>query len=80
MGRNPGHVILGKLMSRKTIWIALIFILCSILLYAEDPVVYVTKTGEKYHTGTCSYYDFKFTATDGQVNGGGGVDKFRIKI
>jgi hypothetical protein len=25
-------------------------------------------------------YDFMLTATDGQVNGGGGVDKFRIKI
>jgi hypothetical protein len=25
-------------------------------------------------------YDFLLTATDGQVNGGGGVDKFRIKI
>ena len=25
-------------------------------------------------------YGFLLTATDGQVNGGGGVDKFRIKI
>ena len=25
-------------------------------------------------------YDFILTATDGQINGGGGVDKFRIKI
>jgi len=25
-------------------------------------------------------YDFLLTATDGQINGGGGVDKFRIKI
>jgi hypothetical protein len=25
-------------------------------------------------------YDFLLTAIDGQVNGGGGVDKFRIKI
>ncbi len=27
-----------------------------------------------------SGYSFLLTATDGQVNGGGGVDKFRIKI
>lgn len=25
-------------------------------------------------------YGFLLTATDGQINGGGGVDKFRIKI
>jgi len=27
-----------------------------------------------------SDYGFLLTVTDGQVNGGGGVDKFRIKI
>ena len=27
-----------------------------------------------------SGYDFRVTAYDGQVNGGGGIDKFRIKI
>ena len=34
-------------------------------------------------TGTInggSGYGFLLTATDGQINGGGGVDKFRIKI
>ena len=25
-------------------------------------------------------YDFRLTAYDGQINGGGGIDKFRIKI
>ena len=25
-------------------------------------------------------YGFLLTATDGQINGGGGIDKFRIKI
>jgi len=27
-----------------------------------------------------SGYDFRLTAYDGQISGGGGIDKFRIKI
>ena len=39
----------------KIVFVAIILILICSLLYAEDPIVYITKTGEKYHTGTCSY-------------------------
>ncbi len=41
--------------SRKAIWIVVFLILVCSLLFAEDPIVYITKTGEKYHTSTCSY-------------------------
>ena len=43
------------MINRKAILvIAVLFLVCS-LLYADDPIVYITKTGKKYHTATCSY-------------------------
>ena len=41
--------------SRKAIWIVVFLILIASALSAEDPIVYITKTGAKYHTATCSY-------------------------
>jgi hypothetical protein len=40
----------------KAIFVVFIFIafLCSIV-FAESVTVYITKTGEKYHTSTCRY-------------------------
>ena len=42
-------------MSRKAIGIVVFLVLICSVLFAEDPTVYITKTGEKYHTATCSY-------------------------
>jgi DNA/RNA endonuclease G (NUC1) len=41
--------------SRKAIWIVVFLVLIASALVAEAPIVYITKTGEKYHTATCSY-------------------------
>jgi hypothetical protein len=43
------------LIVRTAIWIVLLLILICSVLFAEDPIVYITKTCEKYHTATCSY-------------------------
>jgi len=43
------------MISKKSIWIVLLFILACSFLYGEDPTVYITKTGSKYHRATCSY-------------------------
>jgi hypothetical protein len=37
-------------------------------------------TGTGCVFGLPGKYDFKLTAVDGQINGGGGMDKFRIRI
>jgi len=39
----------------KVFLVSFIFILIGSLIYAEDPTVYITKTGKKYHRGNCSY-------------------------
>lgn len=56
------------------------------LNFHSDTYQWLVVSGPKAQfkgTGTvngASGYSFLLTATDGQVNGGGGVDKFRIKI
>ena len=49
----------------------------------DEPLVVASAHAKYQGTGTIkgsSNYGFILTATDRQVNGGGGVDKFRIKI
>lgn len=48
-------------------------LLVSSLVYTQAP----DSTGA---VNGVSGYNFLLTLTDGQINGGGGVDKFRIKI
>jgi len=44
-----------SIINYSKLWlIPLLLLICS-LLYAEDPTVYITKTGTKYHRATCSY-------------------------
>ena len=43
------------MISRKAIWIFVFLVLTVSVLFAEDPIVYITKTGTKYHTASCSY-------------------------